>query len=190
MLLKEFKKELKGKYITLRKLTKSDIPTIKEIAMVEDLWKLIKAPDHNLSDFLLNFCDNMYQEMEKQNQFPYLVIENNTKQIIGSTRFYDISLINKRAAIGFTWYLPEAQGTKVNPEAKLLLLEFAFEKLNLNRIEFHIDSRNERSINAIKKLGAIQEGILRKHKIVQGNFARDTIIASIIKTQWPKVKHN
>ena len=108
--------------------------------------------------------------------------------MVGSTRFYDISIPDKRLAIGFTWYHPSVWGTPVNPETKLLLLQFAFETLSLNRVEFHIDSRNNHSINAINKLGAQQEGVLRKHKIVQSDFVRDTVLCSIIDSQWPAIK--
>jgi len=95
---------------------------------------------------------------------------------------------NKKLTIGYTWYISEMRGTAINLECKLLLLTHAFENLNVNRVEFSTDARNLRSRAAIKKLGAQEEGILRQHMVVQNNHIRDTVIFSIIKSEWPNVK--
>jgi N-acetyltransferase len=111
-------------------------------------------------------------------------------KIVGSTRFYEIHPDHQRLAIGYTWYTPNVWGTTVNPECKLLLLRYAFDILRANRIEFFIDARNDRSRAAIQKLGATQEGILRKHIVLDDHFVRDTVVYSILKDEWPTVLSN
>src|SRR5581483_12426 len=91
-------------------------------------------------------------------------------------------------SIGYTWFTPDTWGSFINPECKYLLLKNAFEKLNVNRIDFMTDSRNIRARAALKKLGAVEEGLLRYHTILEDGFVRDTAVFSIIKSDWPLVK--
>jgi RimJ/RimL family protein N-acetyltransferase len=107
--------------------------------------------------------------------------------VIGSTRFYEIDLNHKHLAIGYTWYIPEVWGTGINTECKLLLLKYAFETLLMNRVEFYIDARNERSRAAVKKLGAKEEGVLREHIILEDGYVRDTVVYSILAKEWKTI---
>ena len=125
---------------------------------------------------------------EKQQHLPFVVRRLADKKIIGSTRYYDINIEHQRLTIGYTWYVLEAWGTYVNPECKFLLLAFVFEELKMNRVEFVTDSRNLRSRAAIKKLGATEEGVLRHHMVLDDGFIRDSVIFSIVKLDWEKVK--
>lgn len=123
-------------------------------------------------------------------QLPFVIcnIENNPTQIIGSTRFYQIDAAHRSLMIGYTWLLPAFWGTITNNICKYLLLDYAFETLGINRIEFLTDQRNERSRQAILKLGAVEEGILREHLMThEGNF-RNSLIFSILKSEWPPIK--
>jgi RimJ/RimL family protein N-acetyltransferase len=117
-------------------------------------------------------------------QFSLVVKRLQDQKIIGSTRFYEMNPEHKRLAIGYTWFIPEVWGTGINTECKFLLLKFAFETLQMNRIEFFIDARNERSRAAVKKIGAKEEGILRQHIILEDGYVRDTVVYSIIKSDW------
>lgn len=119
---------------------------------------------------------------------PFVVRRVVDGEIIGSTRYYNISQEHHRLTIGYTWYIVDVWGTVVNPECKYLLLRHAFETLHINRVELLTDVRNLRSRAAIKKLGAIEEGILRWHMIVEDGRIRDTVVHSIIKSEWPPVK--
>jgi len=119
---------------------------------------------------------------------PFIVRRISDQKIIGSTRYYDINSENHRLTIGYTWYIPEVWGSAVNPECKLLLLKYAFEEAQVNRVQFSTDSRNSRSRAAIKKLGAIEEGVLRQHMVLEDGFVRDTVVFSIIKPDWEQVK--
>jgi RimJ/RimL family protein N-acetyltransferase len=92
--------------------------------------------------------------------------------------------------IGYTWVASKFQRTAVNTEAKLLLLTNAFEGMNSNRVELKTDARNTRSQKAIERIGAVKEGVLRNHMVAQGGFVRDTVMYSIIKSEWPVVKES
>ena len=109
-------------------------------------------------------------------------------EVVGTTRFYDIQKNDRRAAIGYTWLAKSAQRTAVNTESKLLLLTHAFEYWQCNRVELITDVLNEQSRTAILRLGAKQEGILRKHLILPTGRIRDSVVFSIIDDEWPEVK--
>lgn len=125
-----------------------------------------------------------------ETQLAFVVRDNKTQELLGSTRLYNIDAENKTCAIGYTWYVPAVWGTKVNPQCKYLLLSYAFEELKFNRVEFATDSRNQRSRSAILKLGAQHEGTLRLNLITKTGHPRNTEVFSIIKTEWPSVKEN
>lgn len=108
--------------------------------------------------------------------------------LVGSTSYLDIVPRHGRIEIGSTWYTPAAQGTAVNPACKLLLLEFAFDVLRMNRVALVTDALNRRSQAAIAKLGAVREGVLRAHMIAQGGRVRDTVVFSVTAAEWPAVR--
>jgi N-acetyltransferase len=108
-------------------------------------------------------------------------------QIVGSTSYMAIAPADARVEIGASWYAAGAQGTAVNPETKLLLLENAF-RAGYNRVEFKTDSRNARSRAALKKLGAVEEGTLRGHMWMPQGYFRDSVYFSILAAEWPAVR--
>lgn len=122
------------------------------------------------------------------NHAPFATCLRATGRAIGSTSFMDIRAPHKGLEIGMTWISHEYQGTKVNPEAKLLLLAHAFEVLGCERVQLKCDSRNMQSQAAILKLGAVFEGRLRRHGVLPDGYVRDTMMYSIIREEWPKVK--
>ncbi|WP_337955364.1 GNAT family protein [Pseudoalteromonas sp.] len=113
---------------------------------------------------------------------------NDSDEIVGTTRFYNTDQINKRAMLGYTWYSSSVRRTPVNTECKLLLLSHLFDTHTGLAVEFRTHSFNQASRNAIKRLGAKQDGILRNHQILKDGSIRDTVIYSIINTEWPAVK--
>jgi N-acetyltransferase len=119
---------------------------------------------------------------------PFAVRRLADETLIGSTSYLDVALKHKRLEIGSTWYRPECWGTALNPECKLLLLGHAFDVLGVNRVALITDRENERSRAAIAKLGAVQEGVLRSHMVVQTGRVRDTVVFSITATEWPAVR--
>ena len=109
-------------------------------------------------------------------------------EVVGTTRFYEIVPADRRVAIGYTWLSKSAQRTAVNTESKLLLLTHAFEHWQCIRVELITDVLNQQSRTAILRLGAKQEGILRKHMILPTGRIRDSVCFSIIAEEWPEVK--
>ena len=110
--------------------------------------------------------------------------------VIGSTRFGGIDTKNRRAEIGWTWINPKWQRTAINTEAKLLMLKHAFEVWKCIRVELKTDVLNEKSRNAILRIGAKEEGIFRQHLITDSGRFRDTVYFSIIDTEWEAMKAN
>ena len=121
---------------------------------------------------------------------PFAIIGADSGRVLGSTRFLELRFEHLRAEIGWTWLARSAWSTGANVETKLLLLEHAFERVGLRRVEFKTDARNERSRGALLALGATFEGILRKHMVVRDAGARDSAYYSVIDDEWPAVKRH
>ena len=155
-------------------------------AQDENIWTFNSVKAY--SDRFQGWFDKACHAYQNHQQIPYCVRRLSDNKIIGSTRFYDIHADHRRLTIGYTWYIPEVWGTYVNPACKLLLLKHAFETLQFNRVELVTDARNARSRAAIKKLGGIEEGILRQHMILEDGYVRDTVVYSIIHADWEKVR--
>jgi RimJ/RimL family protein N-acetyltransferase len=119
---------------------------------------------------------------------PFAILAADTGQVLGSTRFLELRFEHLRAEIGWTWLTRSAWGTGANVETKLLLLEHAFERVGLRRVEFKTDARNERSRGALLALGASFEGVLRKHMVVRDGGERDSAYYSVIDSEWPALK--
>lgn len=128
------------------------------------------------------------RERESGTQLPFAIVERGTGQAIGSTRYLNISPRDSGLEVGWTWLAARAQRTAVNTECKYLLLRHAFEDLGAIRLQIKTDGRNEISQRAIERLGAVREGVLRKHMLVQGTYLRDTVMYSILDSEWPGVK--
>jgi RimJ/RimL family protein N-acetyltransferase len=120
--------------------------------------------------------------------YPFIVFDKLQNKYVGSTRFYDIQLSNCSTQFGYTWYSESTWGTGLNEHCKFLLLQFAFETIGFERIEFRADNRNKRSIAAMQKIGCTVEGILRNHLPTGDGTRRDSIVLSMLKNEWPKIK--
>ena len=119
---------------------------------------------------------------------PFATTDANSGTVLGSTRFGNIDVNNLRVEIGWTWLTPTSQRTGANREAKYLMLRHAFETWGVRRIEFKTHHRNLQSQTALSRLGAIQEGVLRKHIIMPDGSARDSVYFSIVDDEWPAIK--
>lgn len=118
----------------------------------------------------------------------WATVELASGRAVGSTRFGDIDVPSERLEIGWTWLAPSRWRTALNTEAKLLQLTHAFDELGAGRVALKTDGRNERSQRAIERLGAVREGVLRRHLAVGGGFIRDTVYYSILREEWPAVR--
>jgi N-acetyltransferase len=125
---------------------------------------------------------------EKGIDFPFVVLDIETNELVGSTRFLDISERNRNLEIGWTWYSPTVWRSRVNTECKYLLLKYCFETLHTVRVQLKADNRNERSKQAIQRIGAKPEGILRNDRILANGFLRDSAYFSVLSHEWLEVK--
>jgi RimJ/RimL family protein N-acetyltransferase len=157
------------------------------IAQQQELWRFTSARVKGEDDFKKYF----YQALEERKNglsYPFAIFDKRENRYAGSTRFGNISLEHKRLEIGWTWYHPELQRTGLNRACKFLLLSYGFEELGVRRIELKTSITNEKSRLAIAKIGATQEGILRKYMINDDGSRRDSVVFSIIDEEWPVIK--
>ena len=147
-----------------------------------ELWKYSLQPANGLENLKI-YLDFALCGRKEETSYPFIVFDKRTQQIAGSTRFYDFQKNHNTVQLGYTWYGKEFQSTGLNKQCKLLMLEFAFEKLDLERVEFRADANNARSIAAMKSIGCTVEGILRNNcTALDGR--RDSIVLSILKNEW------
>jgi len=178
---------LLGERVKLIPLEELHTEGLYEAAKVSEIWSHLLSKIQSIED-IKQLVKNALKSKESGQELPFVVLDLETNLIVGSTRFLDISVQNKSLEIGWTWYNPSVWRTRVNTECKYLLLKHCFEELNFNRVQLKTDVRNQRSRTAILRLGAVQEGIIRKHMILPDGFARDSMIFSIIKEEWPSIK--
>lgn len=181
--------ELRNEVVTLRAIEKADEDAIYEAGHYAEIWQYMSSKIESRSD-ANTYIEDLHNKMAAGNQYTFAIIDSKTNELIGSTRFYNIDEANKSVEIGYTWLTPTVWRTSINTNCKYLLLDYCFEKWRLNRVQIVADERNERSCNAIKRIGAVQEGILRKHMIRADGFVRNSVVFSIIKEDWPQVKMN
>ncbi len=178
---------LEGQHVRLEPLTLFHVDRLIAAAADGELWNTdvtIIPPPSGMNDYVRAALDGLARGSE----LPFAIVSRTADQVVGTTRFYEIYANDRKAAIGYTWLARSAQRTPINTEAKLLLLTHAFETWNCVRVELITDVRNEQSRAAILRLGAKQEGILRKHLILPGGRIRDSVVFSIIDSEWPAVK--
>jgi RimJ/RimL family protein N-acetyltransferase len=150
-----------------------------------DLWfTSIPTPEHTH-----DYINAVLAQQQAGLSLGFAVIDQASGQLLGSTRFCNIDAKNRRVEIGYTWYRKSAQRTGVNTECKLLLLQHAFENLQAIAVEFRSHTKNHASRAAITRLGAKQDGILRQHQILSDGSYRDTVVFSILDSEWPIIKH-
>ena len=182
---------LEDDVVKLRPLQQSDVENLLHISLNEpDLWffSLIRA---NGKENLEYYIRTAIQNREEKKEFPFVVFDKRTGKYAGSTRFYDINFPFKTLQLGYTWYGKDFQGTGLNKHCKYLLLEFAFEKLGMERVEFRADNNNSKSIAAMKSIGCKVDGILRSNTPTLEGTRRDSIVLSILKNEWfESVKEN
>jgi len=178
-----------GRSVCLTLLKLEHLSELYEAASDESLWlwtaNIIKSKED-----LRGYIETALDEFEKKVSLPFVTIEKSTNKIVGSTRFGNIDTKNRRAEIGWTWINPKWQRSFVNTEAKLLMLTHAFEIWRCVRVELKTDALNEKSRNAILRLGAKEEGILRRQQITDAGRFRNTVYFSIIDSEWQTVKAN
>jgi RimJ/RimL family protein N-acetyltransferase len=135
----------------------------------------------------VRFIDTALKAQAAGVELPFVIIEQATGRVIGSTRFLNISKKDRGLEIGWTWLAPDVWKTRVNTECKWLLLRHCFEQLGCIRVQLKTDLRNLNSQRAIARIGGVREGVLRSHMVVRDGYIRDTVMFSILDREWPEV---
>ena len=180
---------LEGAHVRLEPLRPEHAPMLWEIAKdhLGDLFRWIPYRLESLADFR-DFNQRVLDEQARGLSLPFATFQRQPSQIVGTTRYMNMDLANRKVEIGSTWIAPKWQRTVINTEAKYLMLRHAFEVWNCVRVELKTDALNQRSRNAILRLGAKEEGTLRKHLLTWNGRQRDSVYFSILDTEWPQVK--
>lgn len=178
---------LVGRFARLEPLSLAHLDDLTSVGLNPELWRWI--PNQVTSrEEMRGYIETALDERRAGISLPFAVIHLESGRAIGSTRYSAINLPNRRLEIGWTWYATAFQRTPVNTECKLLLLTHAFELLGMIRVEFKTDALNEKSRNALARIGAVEEGTFRKHLVCQSGRIRDTIYFSILDSEWPERK--
>jgi len=154
---------------------------------LENIFRWIPYSMRTVADFQL-LVEKAFEEQERGESVVFATIERSSEKVIGSTRFMNIDRVNRRVEIGSTWIAPAWQRTAINTEAKYLMLRHAFEVWQCIRVELKTDALNQKSRNAILRIGAKEEGTLRKHLITWTGRMRDSVYFSMLDSEWPEAK--
>jgi RimJ/RimL family protein N-acetyltransferase len=180
---------LEGEHVHLDPLRPEHVAPLWNLAKdhIRDIFQWIPYRLETLKDFE-QFNAQVLDEQRRGLTVPFVTIERDSGQIVGTTRYMNMDLTNRKVEIGSTWIAPLWQRTVINTEAKYLMLRHAFETWNCLRVELKTDALNKRSQKAILRLGAKEEGTLRKHMLAWNGRQRDSVYFSILDTEWPGVK--
>ena len=176
---------LDGRCVRLEPLEERHREAVRPAAQNAEIFTHMTPASGTMFD---PYFDNALQRTAEGHELGFVVWHKAEHRSVGMTRYLNIEAAHRRLEIGSTWYEPSVWGSAVNPECKLLLMRHAFEQLQYMRVEYKTDVRNTRSRAAILKLGAKQEGILRKHMIMADGHVRDSVYFSVIDEEWPAVK--
>jgi len=188
-MMKFKKNNLNGTLVRLEPLSMKHKDGLIETVLDGELWKSFVTTIPSVAEMDI-FIANAENEYKNSFGISYAIIDKKSNKVVGSTRFIYTDFLNKSTEIGYTFLAKSRQRSYVNTESKLLLLTYAFEKMNFNRIEMFTDFLNHNSRKAIVRLGLKQEGILRNHLIMPNGRIRDSILFSIIANEWLGVKES
>ena len=175
--------DLIGQYVHLSQFRETDAQELFVALDDPTLWSMVRGRPASAEDVLTTMSN-----AGSGNRFPYVVRLKSTNEVVGMTSLFDGSALDARCEIGYTVYQQAVWASEVNPECKLLLLKFCFEGLRMSRVQLKTDNLNERSQAAISRLGAVREGVLRRHQRRPDGTLRDTVMYSITAEEWPNVE--
>jgi RimJ/RimL family protein N-acetyltransferase len=182
---------LAGKLVTLEALQERHFAELLAFAGDAAIWRYLTSRPKSPGG-MQSYLDGLLRDYASGTAMPFAVrrLSNGgsaTGAIAGITRFKSLSREHRKALVG-SWFAAGAWGSGCNTESKLLLLAYGFEQLQCLRVEFQVDSRNQRSTAALERMGAVREGMLRSYIITADGYRRDSIIFSVLDTEWPEVK--
>ena len=177
---------LQGRYVRLEPLEPRHADALVEVALDPLIWEFTSSRLRD-ADEVRTYVQTALDWQRAGASLPFVTIDRATDQVIGSTRFENIHVANRRAEIGWSWLNPRWWRTAINTEAKYLMLRHAFEEWRCIRVEFKAAACNRRSRDAIRRLGATEEAVLRRHMIAADGSYRDSVYF-ILDDEWPGVK--
>lgn len=178
---------LTGPAVSLIPLTLEHVDALAQVGLEAPLWRWQPQPIVDV-DGMRAYVRTALADQERGLALPFAIVDRASGRIIGSTRYMDVALAHRRLEIGATWITGAHQRTGANTDAKRLLLAHAFETLGLQKVVLKTEVLNEQSRKAIARLGAVEEGVFRKHLIAASGRSRDMVYFSILDTEWPAVK--
>jgi RimJ/RimL family protein N-acetyltransferase len=179
---------LEGFYVRLEPLGLAHEDDLLSTAQPDEIWELLPFNPRQTRGAMHAWLLEAAKEMEAGSKIWFAIIRRLDSRAVGVTSYMDIRPQDRGLEIGGTWLTPEVWRTAVNTECKYLLLRHAFERLGCIRVQLKTDSRNVRSQRAIERLGAVKEGVLRKQMVIRDGYERDTVMYSIVDSEWPAVK--
>jgi RimJ/RimL family protein N-acetyltransferase len=178
---------LTGKVVRLEPMSAEHVECLTEVGLDPEIWRYTLSVLRTQAD-MRDYVEAGLKLVRDGSGLPFVTIEQSSGRIVGSTRFGNYDPVNHRVEIGWTWIAPKWQRTAVNTEAKYLMLSHAFERLACVRVELKTDVLNEPSRRAMLRMGAKEEGVLRKHMLMSTGRYRDSIYYSVLDEEWPAVK--
>jgi len=178
---------LQGKLVRLEPLSNDHTIALCKVAFDESLWR-VGLNNLQTTEDVVRYVQTALDDQHSGNALPFAIFEQASNIVVGSTRFGNIDRKNKKVEIGWTWLGKQWQRMGLNTEAKFLMLQHAFEVWKCVRVEFKTDVLNKQSRAALQRIGATEEGILRKHAITSSGRIRDTVYYSIVDDEWKEVK--
>lgn len=178
---------LEGRGVRLEPLAVSHHAALCEVGLDPELWRLIPYRA-STPDEMRGYISSALEAQAAGTAIPFATVERASGRVVGSTRFMNIEVAHRRAEIGSTWIAKPWQRTAINTEAKYLMLQHAFETWGCIRVELKTDALNQRSREAMLRIGAREEGTLRQHMVTWSGRLRDTVYFSILDSEWPGVK--
>lgn len=181
--------QLQNDVVTLRPIATTDAEAIFQAGNDARIWTYLSATLVT-KEAVDAYIEQAIVAREAGTSFTFVIIDNATNTLVGSTSFLAISEAHQHVEIGSTWLTPSVWRTNINTNCKYELLRYCFEELKLHRVQIKTDGNNEQSQRAIERLGATKEGILRQHMVRKDGTVRDTVMYSVIAEQWPNVKQH
>jgi len=179
---------LKGEHARLEPLDGKHADGLFAIGQDEKIWRYLLRPKLESVADAQSFIEEALRVAAGGSQLPFAIVDQKSNRVAGSTRYLDIRANDHAIEIGSTWLGGDFQRTAINTECKYLLLRHAFEDLGAVRVTLKTDGRNEQSQRAIERLGAVREGVLRKHMVMWDGYIRDTVYYSILDSEWPAIR--
>lgn len=178
---------LEGDVVRLEPMRVDHLPALCKVGLEPELWRWTSNIVEQESD-LERYVRDALADQNLGKAIPFVTIEKESGTVVGSTRFAAIDVVNRKVEIGWTWINPKWQRTAINTEAKLLMLTHAFEVWKCIRVELKTDVNNQKSQDAMKRIGCVEEGTFRNHMVMESGRYRDSIYFSIIESEWPETK--